>query len=183
MKYRVGQGTYGFETQGSEGNEVAMPDWSFLSRIPWTPILVGASIIFLIVAAWIWIEQRVDPYRGTMDSPDASAFVRGTCGDVMRISLKFSEDRVVEAKYWTDGCRMSSTCGAAAASLALGKTPEELADVDYLAIEQEVGVLPAEDRHCATLAAGTLQEALTNYIVREVGGSSTPSEHQRSFHR
>ena len=70
----------------------------------------GAAVMFLMVAAWIWIEHQVDPHRGTIDSPDASAFVRGKCGDAMKISFNFSRDRVVEAKYWTDGCRMSSAC-------------------------------------------------------------------------
>jgi nitrogen fixation NifU-like protein len=88
----------------------------------------------------------------------------GSCGDSMKISLRFANYRVVEAKYWTDGCRMSSACGATAARLALHKTPEEIADVDYSAIEREVGGLPEEDRHCATLAAATLQEALRVYL-------------------
>jgi nitrogen fixation protein NifU and related proteins len=142
-----------------------MSDWSFISRIPWTQMLVGAAVIFLIVATWICLEHRVDPHRGTIDSPDAGAFVRGKCGDAMKISLNFFRDRVVEAKYWTDGCRMSSACGAAAAKLALHKTPEEIADVDHVAIEKEIGALPEEDLHCATLAAGALQEAIRLYFV------------------
>jgi nitrogen fixation protein NifU and related proteins len=154
-------------------------DWSFISRIPWTQMLIGAAVIFLMVTAWISIEHRFDAHRGTIDSPDASAFLRGKCGDVLKISLRFSEDRVIEAKYWTDGCRMSRACGAAAAKLALGKTPEELADVDHVAIEQSVGVLPEEDRHCATLAAGTLQEALKNYLLGQIDSSGTASKSRR----
>jgi nitrogen fixation protein NifU and related proteins len=153
------------EDSGRKGIEVSMPDWSFISRIPWMPMFVGAAVIFLLVAAWIWIEHQVDPYRGSMDHPDATAFVRGKCGDAMKISLRFSEDRVVDAKYWTDGCRMSRACGAAA-RLALKKTAEEIADIDHKAIEKEVDVLPEEDLHCATLAAGALQEALRAYVIR-----------------
>ena len=88
----------------------------------------------------------------------------------MKISLKFVDDRVTEAKYWTNGCRMSSSCGAAAAKLALHKTPEEIADIDHVAIEKEVGGLPDEDLHCATLAAATLQEAVKSYFVEPQGG-------------
>ena len=132
----------------------------------------GAAVIFLIVAIWIWIEHRVDPHLGTIDSPDTSAFLRGKCGDSMKISLKFVDDRVTEAKYWTNGCRMSSSCGAAAAKLALHKTPEEIADIDHVAIEKEVGGLPDEDLHCATLAAATLQEAIKSCFVEPQGGSA-----------
>ncbi len=124
------------------------------------------------MAAWTWFVSKVDPGKGTIDSPDASAFLRGNCGDAMKISLKFTEDRVVEAKYWTDGCRMSSACGAAAAKLSLHKTPEELADIDHIAIASEVGGLPEEEVHCATLAAGTLQEALRGYFLEKIAKSA-----------
>jgi nitrogen fixation protein NifU and related proteins len=133
-------------------------------------IFIGAALMFTIIGAWVWFQHKVDPERGTMDSPDATAFLKGNCGDSMKISLRFLDDRVVDAKYWTDGCRMSSACGAAAAKLALNRTPEEIGDIDYKAIEGEVGGLPEEDYHCATLAAGTLQEALRKYLVGS-GGS------------
>lgn len=142
-----------------------MSDLQFLFAVPWKTILIGGGLIFVLIGAWTWFQSKTDPERGTMDAPDASAFLRGACGDSMKISLKFSDDRVVEAKYWTDGCRMSSACGAAAARLALRRTPEEIADVDHVAIEREVGGLPDEEVHCATLAAGTLQEALRLYLV------------------
>jgi nitrogen fixation NifU-like protein len=135
-------------------------------------LAAAVGVIFAIIAAWTWIQYRFDPERGTIDAPDATAFLKGSCGDCMKISLNFSRDRVVEAKYWTDGCRMSSACGAAAAKLAINKTPEEIADLDYQAIEREVGGLPEEDVHCATLAAATLQEALKVYLV---GNEHNPS--------
>jgi nitrogen fixation protein NifU and related proteins len=142
-----------------------MYDWTFVSQIPWLAVCLGAALMIAILASWVWFEHRVDPHRGTMDTPDATAFVRGKCGDAMKISLRFSKDRVADAKYWTDGCRMSSECGAAAARLSLHRTPEEISDIDHAAIEKEVGVLPEEDFHCATLAAGALQEALRVYLV------------------
>jgi nitrogen fixation NifU-like protein len=140
--------------------------WS-LPEIPWTSILVAGGLIFAVIGLWVWLQQKLNPTWGTIDQPDATAYSRGTCGDSMKISLKFLGDRVTEAKYWTDGCRMSSECGAAAARLALNKTPEEIADIDYLAIEKEVGGLPEEDRHCATLAAGTLQECVKTHFIQD----------------
>jgi nitrogen fixation protein NifU and related proteins len=148
-------------------------DATFLVSIPWKSVILGAILIFLVIGGWTWFVYRSDPERGTIDSPDATAFLRGRCGDAMKISLTFSRDRVVEAKYWTDGCRMSSACGSAAARLALHKTAEEIADIDYVAIEKEVGCLPEEDLHCATLAAGTLQEAIRIYLVG--GETDSPS--------
>ncbi len=142
-----------------------MTDLHILSAISWKTILTGGALLFVTIGGWILLLSKSDPERGTIDSPDATAFLRGKCGDAMKISLMFTEDRVTEAKYWTDGCRMSSACGAAAARLALHRTPEEIADIDHVAIELEAGGLPDEDIHCATLAAGTLQEAVRQYLV------------------
>jgi nitrogen fixation NifU-like protein len=136
------------------------------ANLAWLGSVTSAALVlFMVIGAWIWYQLKVDPERGSLSAPDATAFLRGKCGDAMKISLKFQGERVAAAKYWTDGCGMSSTCGAAAARLALDKTAEELADIDYMAIEDEVGGLPEEHRHCATLAAATLQEALKHYFL------------------
>jgi nitrogen fixation NifU-like protein len=153
-----------------------MSDWQILTQIQWTTLLLGGVLIFIVIGAWVLFDYKVDPLRGTMDEPDATAFVRGKCGDAMKISLRFSDERVSEARYWTDGCRMSSACGAAAAELALNKSPEELADIDHKAIEERVGTLPEEDLHCATLASGAIQEALRIYLTRTNTTSSSTEE-------
>jgi len=158
-------------------------DFTFLYAIPWSSVTAGALLIFLLIGGWTWFAARSDPEKGTIDSPDATAFLRGNCGDAMKISLRFSRNRVVEAKYWTDGCRMSSACGAAAARAALHKTPEEIADIDHVAIEREVGGLPDEELHCATLAAGTLQEALRCYLVGEATASPAAGSLERQGRR
>jgi nitrogen fixation NifU-like protein len=165
-----------FRLQGTEREH--MFDWQILTQIQWTTLLLGGVLIFLVIGAWVLLDYRVDPLRGTMDEPDATAFVRGRCGDAMKISLRFSDERVTEAKYWTDGCRMSSACGAAAAELALNKSPEELADIDHKAIEERVGTLPEEDFHCATLASGAIQEALRIYLTQTNTKSSSGAEMQ-----
>jgi len=148
---------------------------SLFEAMPWVSIIVGAIMLTVVIGAWVWLEYRVDPGRGAMEEPDGNACLRGKCGDAMEMSLKFSHNRVLEAKYWTDGCRMSGLCGAAAAKLALHKAPEEIADIDYQVIEREVGGLPEEDIHCATLASGVLQEALRDYLFRENERNTTDS--------
>lgn len=148
-----------------------------LYTLPWYHLLAGAAVIFIIVGLWVAVLHYWNPALGTMDTPDATAYLRGSCGDAMEISLKFKDGRVVDAKYWTDGCRFSSDCGAAAAELAVNKTPEEIADIDYRAITDHVGGLPEEDWHCATLAAATLQESLKTYFV---GSPDTENSGTRS---
>ncbi len=140
-------------------------DLTAFSQLPWTNIFIAAGILSACFGLYAWLQHRTNPTWGTIDQPDATAFVKGTCGDSMKLSLKFRDGVVADARHWTDGCRMSDACGAAAAKLALNKSPEDLADLDYRQIEEEVGVLPEEDRHCATLAAGCLHEALRVYLT------------------
>lgn len=104
-------------------------------------------------------------YRGTLEAPDAHARVTGKCGDTMEIFLKFEDDRVSDAAYLTDGCGSSTVCGSFAAEMAIGKNPDELIGITGDAILKKLGRFPEEDRHCAFLAAGTLQEALNRYMI------------------
>ncbi len=74
--------------------------------------------------------------------------------------------RASPATYFTDGCASSAISGFFAVELAIGKDPDELTDISGVTVLEEIGRLPAADRHCADLAAATLQEALGNYITR-----------------
>jgi NifU-like protein involved in Fe-S cluster formation len=84
--------------------------------------------------------------------------------------LKIENDRVHDAAYITDGCGTSSICGSFAAELAIGKNLDAVADINGDAVENAIGRLPDDDRHCADLAAAALQEALCRYMQRTVSG-------------
>ncbi len=109
-------------------------------------------------------------YRGRIQGPDGYGRLTGTCGDTMEIFLKFENEKVANAAFLTDGCGASTVCGSFAAELAMGKTPEELTDVTGDRILETLGVFPEEDTHCAYLAAETLQEALADYMKKQVSG-------------
>ncbi|MFW5908230.1 MAG: iron-sulfur cluster assembly scaffold protein [Desulfosalsimonas sp.] len=109
-----------------------------------------------------WRNPR---FQGRMASADTYARVTGDCGDTMEIYLKIENNRIKEASYFTDGCASSNICGSFAAELALGKDPDDLADINGDSLLSAVGLLPEEDHHCAHLAAATLQEALHRYMT------------------
>jgi nitrogen fixation NifU-like protein len=110
-----------------------------------------------------WRNPR---FRGPLENADTRAHVRGTCGDTMEIFLKFAGERVVEAAYLTDGCGSSQVCGSFAAEMAIGKTPDEVTMVTGESILARLGRVPEEERHCAFLAAETLQEALDKWMKK-----------------
>ncbi len=110
-------------------------------------------------------ERWLNPlYMGRMALADGYARVTGSCGDTMEIFLRFKNGRVKEAAFWTDGCASSMVCGSYAAELAMGKGPEDLKDITGQTILDILGGLPDHDRHCAFLAAETLQKSLQHYL-------------------
>ncbi|MBN2040463.1 MAG: iron-sulfur cluster assembly scaffold protein [Spirochaetes bacterium] len=105
------------------------------------------------------------PHNHPIKNPDGYASVTGSCGDTMEIFLKFKGDKVKDASFQTNGCGPSIICGSLAAELAFGKNPEELTEITNNAIINIIGGrIPEEDMHCASLAAETLQEALSQYM-------------------
>ena len=103
-------------------------------------------------------------YMGRMDLADGYARVTGSCGDTMEVFLRFENGRVKTASFLTDGCASSTVCGSFAAELAQGKSPGEIRKITGKTILKVLGGLPEEDRHCAFLAAKTLQQALDRYL-------------------
>lgn len=109
---------------------------------------------------------RNPKYNGRMEKPDACAQVTGNCGDTMQIYLKFDGDHVIDASYVTDGCGSSSVCGSFAAEMAIGKSPDEIVEIDGHSVLARLGRISKDDEHCAFLAAETLQKALHDYMVK-----------------
>ena len=105
-------------------------------------------------------------FMGRMENPDGYGRIKGSCGDTMEVFLKFENDRVKKASFQTDGCGTSTMCGSFAAELAIGKEPDELTDITGETIINILGTMPEEDRHCAFLAAETLQDALNDYMIQ-----------------
>lgn len=107
-------------------------------------------------------------YRGIIENADGHGRLTGSCGDTLEIFLKFENERVAAASFLGGECASSTICGSLAAELAIGKTPDELAEISGEKILGVLGAFPEEERHCADLAAGALQEALSDYFKRQL---------------
>jgi len=102
-----------------------------------------------------------------MERPSCTGKVTGSCGDTIEMYFRVENDRVREASFFTDGCGSSMVCGSLAADLCRGATLDEAADVDPARILAELGDLPEDDRHCATLAAAAAREAVHDWMTRK----------------
>lgn len=115
----------------------------------------------------VYQRWRQPMYMQAMDNPDGHANLKGGCGDSIEVFLKFENDRVAKASFLTDGCGPSVVCGSYAAEMALGKTGDQLLEIDGETILTELGGLPEENEHCALLAAESLHAALDDYMRKE----------------
>jgi nitrogen fixation NifU-like protein len=116
----------------------------------------------------VYQRWRQPLYMLALNNPDGHANLKGGCGDSIEVFLKFENNRVAKASFLTDGCGPSVVCGSYAVEMALGKTAEELLEIDGNVILNELGGLPEENEHCAYLAAESLHAALDDYMRRQV---------------
>lgn len=89
---------------------------------------------------------------GELDAPAVTVEVTNpACGDILRLSARFENGRVAEARYKTRGCTASIAAGSALTVWMVGKSLRELASLTAGVVEEAVGGLTAESKHAAVL--------------------------------
>jgi nitrogen fixation NifU-like protein len=73
------------------------------------------------------------------------------CGDILRLSARFEDDRVVEARFQVRGCTASIASASALTEWMTGKSRAELKAITVAAIEEAVGGLEPASKHAAVL--------------------------------
>ncbi|WP_290922832.1 iron-sulfur cluster assembly scaffold protein [Halodesulfovibrio sp.] len=114
---------------------------------------------------------RNPPHRGKPAKANYEGVSTGGCGDTIRIFLYIEDDKVCDAGFATDGCGSSMISGSMAAELAIGKPCDDLDTITGETVLEGLGGdkgLPADDQHCAWLAATALHEAVGDYYKQTV---------------
>jgi len=108
-----------------------------------------------------WLNPK---YMGEMESPQGHGKVTGTCGDTVQIFLRIDNNKIIDARFISDGCATTIAAGGMACELAMGKPLREAFKITKEIILEQLGGLPEESIHCALLASDTLSAALTDYV-------------------
>ena len=58
------------------------------------------------IAKW---EELTRKYLGRMNDPTASAYLKGICGEKMEYYLLVKDNRIVEVRYFSEGCLYTKT--------------------------------------------------------------------------
>ncbi len=112
------------------------------------------------------IRNWIGPsHRGEISKPQGYAEVSRSCGDGMAFYLRINEDRIVEARFTSEGCIGTIASGNMAAVLAEGNTVYDAFDIEEQAVMDALGGLPKGEEHCAELACAALRQALRYYLT------------------
>ena len=125
---------------------------------------------------------------GEIDDADGVGQIGNpVCGDVMRISIAVTDDRISDIKFKTFGCGAAVATSSMVTEMVMGKTLEEAAEISNKAVAEALGGLPPNKMHCSNLAADALHLAIQDYLVkagREDDVSrilrALPKEHEHS---
>ncbi len=128
-------------------------------------LFIMVLVLVSIAIVWFLLYYFGNP---VLENPDGIAKVVGNCGDTMEIGLKFNDNKISSTHHWTNGCSFSKLCVEAAATLALGKSVEEVQNLNMISIMDVVGQLPETHLHCAQLAEITLQRSVKNYLSKDL---------------
>jgi nitrogen fixation NifU-like protein len=99
---------------------------------------------------------------GDLADPDATAEIENpACGDVLRLSLKASADRITQVRFKAKGCVAAIACASALTELVVGKTLNEARNLRREEVSAAVGGLPQGSTHAAQLSLDALAAALS----------------------
>ena len=73
------------------------------------------------------------------------------CGDMLRLSARFEDGNVAEARYQVRGCTASIAAGSALTEWMTGRSPAELVKLTADVIELALGGLEPASKHAAVL--------------------------------
>ena len=98
---------------------------------------------------------------GELEAPAVTVQIENpVCGDILRLSARFDQGRVAEAKYKVRGCTAAIASGSALTEWMLGKSRPELERLKAENIDEAVGGLIPESKHAAVLCIDGVRKLL-----------------------
>ena len=106
---------------------------------------------------------------GALDAPDATVQLENpACGDVLKLMVRLSQQRIAEMRFQAKGCVPAIACGSALTELVSGKTLAEAAKISRDDVLRKLGGLPDASQHASHLAIDALA-ALIKKLESQTG--------------
>lgn len=105
---------------------------------------------------------------GEIENPDGLGKVgNAACGDIMQITLKIEDDKIVDAKFKTFGCAAAIATSSTATEMVKGMTLDEALQLTNAKVVEELEGLPPQKIHCSVLAEEAIKAAIEDYKSRQ----------------
>src|ERR1051325_9774356 len=117
------------------------------------------------------LDHFLNP-RNVGDLPDADGVAEVgavSCGDVIRISIKVREGRILEARFRTFGCGTAIATSSVVSELIRGRPVEEVLRLSNEEVSAALGGLPPAKSHCPVLAQEAVKAAVEDFLKKKPG--------------
>ena len=120
------------------------------------------------------MEHFMNPRNvGEITNPDGVGTVGNpVCGDVMKITIKVEDDRLVDVKFKTLGCGAAVATSSIVTEMAKDRHICDALEITEDAVSEALGGLPAAKMHCSNLAADGLRAAIEDYLSKRENAAS-----------
>ena len=108
------------------------------------------------------LEYFQDARRaGELSAPALGVDVSNpACGDMLRLTVRFEDDRVADARFQVRGCTAAIAAASALTDWMIGKSAAELRALKPAVIEDAVGGLEPASKHAAVLCVDGVKSVL-----------------------
>ena len=115
------------------------------------------------------LEAFANPQNvGEIENPDGEGTVgNATCGDIMKITLRIVDDKIVDAKFQTFGCAAAIATSSTATQMVIGMTVDEALKLTNARVVEELEGLPPQKIHCSVLAEEAIKKAIEDYRAKK----------------
>jgi len=90
------------------------------------------------------------------------------CGDVMKLTIRVEDNKIVDAKFKTFGCGAAIATSSMVTEMVIGKTIEEALEISNKTVAEALGGLPKIKMHCSVLAEDALAAAIDDWRKKHV---------------
>ena len=91
------------------------------------------------------------------------------CGDLMMMTIKVEDGRIVDVKFRTFGCCAAIASSSIATEMIKGRTIAEALQLTNQQVVDALGGLPEAKIHCSVLAEQALRRAIDDHLRRTTG--------------
>jgi nitrogen fixation protein NifU and related proteins len=106
----------------------------------------------------MYSSQLLDHFQnprnaGEVLNPDATVQIENpACGDILKLSLKISDGRILDIRFRAKGCVPAMACASLLTELLQGRTVEDARNLRREELVLKIGGLPEASVHASHLA-------------------------------